>query len=478
MAFPAFADPLPLQVVSDPAAPLPVLRAAVYERALAHYGTAYVPIALFQTDAWPELPAPGESVQTSSILANMQRAVGEMVWRNDNPINGIHALPTWVDHRAAITPGRFPTFWTMPALRVAAGLPATKHFTPPNPPSTTDLTEEPSLANTQFLRKAERRISVPTADADVFGNPAITGQRARFQGFIYRCVAAGQWVRDNSAKPDILTNADDPPNCLPGYAPVSSPDYGQTRNGDIIGGPLGRHCCDELRAIVDLMRWTCRASGGGPGSTAYTHTNILPFDWRRRGDRGAGLIGAGGSGFSYAAAAADLAAAYAAAPIETTPFGFDGLNPVGYEDVFAYGYAEADAGATYAVCYAAKQVARWQATDLPAIARTVTWYVAGGTLNTFDANGDAIGDAIGNDELAELATTGPESGTESQSPWSGDIDHAPELADPGIPASGTASITLEYQSPFAFTSPDRKVMALAVFKWNIDGGFAYCSVTD
>jgi hypothetical protein len=186
--------------------------------------------------------------------------------------------------------------------RAAAGLPLTKYYERTGGAPTPDTTKDGTL----LRRRRYRQIKHIADSRDVWGNSAVTGQRAffcgsgfpgdtvvdmnnvwlgtAFSGYRFR-YNGSTWVRDETDQADILDNTMDPPNCICNdpsscYAgDLPTRENGELQPGDFIEPGVA----EEMRLLIDLCRWTLALQGTFSGSrigsneklyNSLTHTSL------------------------------------------------------------------------------------------------------------------------------------------------------------------------------------------------------------
>jgi hypothetical protein len=376
--------------------------------------------------------------------------------------------------------------WTLASARAAAGLPTTKVY---SYSSGADPVYAGAGADNSVLRRRRyRQIDRPTATRDVWGNPAVAGQRAFFTGAAlsgdtgvdadrnhiwlgtaysgtrWRCVASGNWVRDDSAQADILDNTLGPPNCITqdgGSCYLGDPparESGELQPGDIIEPAVA----EEIRRLIDLMRWTLARMGSYSGANAGTsgkdYFHVTPQD---------------GGAHSVDECKALAEAAWPGLPD-------DGGGT--YECLAALGADHVPFTlATYNV----------QVTRFHYVARTMSYTTAlARKLRVYAASDDPDASAhveydsqatgLVRQRCALLSTTGPVANRNEKM----------EIGDPALPFPAWPShvVTIDPGSTFHDSdSASRGCTAVTplnagrpqmVMLWNVSGGFQYCTAQD
>ena len=308
--------------------------------------------------------------------------------------------------------------WTMPNLRSAAGLPTTNN------------------GNANWRRKRPREINTIHDTTDYQGNPAIDGQRAflgspssntwggGFPGYmgtsgqLYKYDgASATWKLEYTGTADILDNTLASPDTITQQTGTGADPFGFFVAGDLIED----HLFEEVRQVVNLLRWTWYGHGG-PTFVA------VGADITESAAHQSDAVGTSWTSFvSYADAVSQFNAGWPGTSHSAFnfPFAFalvsDQNNGLGQEWIISANH----------------QDATWNLPGLPAISKEIDWLVYGDVTaasnmsNTYDTQGDPVGTSPGYHIWATNAGT---SATSVTSPQFGNANTAPPdvPADPGL----------------------------------------------
>jgi hypothetical protein len=336
--------------------------------------------------------------------------------------------------------------WTFPNLRAAAGLPTT-------------IDPSGSLAdNNWFRRKRPREITSIADTQDVQGNPATAGQFAYLTGLLgfgfnrlHRCIASGNWVPVSDGNPDVLDNTLAYPNGISTAAGTSAVP------GHQIGDYIGSWLFEEIRQIVNLLRW--RWDAPQPTFLPNPSTGFMTNAFEYVNDQTTAF-----STVSYADFLANAAAYFAATPPSTAP----GANVTGTLYPIAY------INASYDINWgglATRQDCTWAVNSLGTLTKDVNWLVFGDASSgtgagppapvTFDAQGDPVLNGCYHIWHVDSGV----SATSVTSPKFGDATVVPPNAPPDPSAPGGAGAAGE---SYGYAVTD----VVAITKFDVPGGFA------